>query len=339
MNVQFLPLFTLRAAHAFYEGPCRDFAFVLPAETAALLRNGRLLARDLDGTLHVLFEADANGDPRVPIDGATLRIGMQLLNPHFGNFTALPAGFPARRLRYTNGADPETLAAQDHFAFVPDTFSHTLGDEGRPATVTLRDGAGTTLRQDALGEDDETTDLSYDLRGVPTGALELEEAYPGPVTEATALYLDPELRQRDAAVVVEVTVDAGFYAVPPALEVPFAAREEVLSYYVVAHRYAEAELATVTVSDVGAAGDGRPPVTFTKIAWDDLAESDLDPSLLAPGEEEQVLLFRSSAQVPRRERGRRRIQLSKNGDVLMANLPQPGVERAQADLILHLSKT
>jgi hypothetical protein len=337
MNVQFLTLFTLRAVHGFYDGPCRDFGFLVPAETAALLRNGKLLARELDGTLHVLFEASADGDPLRPLPGATLRMGMQLLNPYFGNFTVLPAGFPARRLRYTNAADPGELAPADDFAFVPDTFAHALADDARPATVTLRDGAGTVVREDALGEDDETAALSYDLRGAPTGPLEVEEEYPGPVTETTALYLDPELRGRDAAVVVEVTVHPDFYADAPAFTVPFDARQEVLSYYVVAGGYLPGDLATLTVTDEGAALDGRPPVTFVKTDGEDLVEPDLTASLLAPGGE-PVVLFRSAAELPRRERGRRRIQLSKNGDVLMANLPQPGVERAQADLILHLSK-
>lgn len=339
MNVQFCTLFTLRPAHGFYAGPCRDFAYVMPAETAALLRNGKLLARELEGTLHVLFEADADENPLKPVSGSTLRIGMQLLNPNFGNFTALPAGFPARRLRYTNQADPGLLAQADSVAFVPETLSHAITDAARPATVVLRTEAGTVLREDEVTADDGRTDLSYALAGVPPGALEVEETFPGDVTALTALYLDPELRQRDAAVVVEVTVDAGFYDAPPELTVPFTPRADVLSYYVVAGGYAPLDRDLLSVTDEGADLDGRDPVAFTRLAWDALdGPGDLDPELLAPGHTEEVLCFRSAAPLPRRERGRRRIQLAKNGEVLMANLPQPGVERAQADLILHLSK-
>jgi hypothetical protein len=50
------------------------------------------------------------------------------------------------------------------------------------------------------------------------------------------------------------------------------------------------------------------------------------------------LLFRSQAPVARRQRGRRKIQLNRNGEVLIEHLPQPGAERATADLIVHLSK-
>lgn len=335
MNVQFLPLFTLRVAHGFYTGACRDFAVAVPADTAAALRSGRLLAREVEGVLHVLFEADGDGNPRVPIPGATLRFGLQLLNPYFANFTVVPPGFPALRLRYTNGADPEVLDREDDVRFVAETFSHALGEEDRPATVTLRDAAGTTVREDEVTAEDGRTAVSYDLRGRPAGALEVEEAYPGPGTATTALYLDPELRQRDAAVIVEITVDEGFYAAAPAFQVDFDARADVLTYYVVVDGYTPDELDSIAVSDQGAALDERDPVTFDRI--ETLAEDDLPASLLASANE-QIVLFRSAAGLPRRERGRRRIQLAKNGDVLMANLPQPGVERAQADLIIHLSK-
>lgn len=335
MNVQFLRLFTLQVAHGFYAGPCRDFAFIVPAETAARLRGGRLLARELEGVLHVLYEAGEDGEPRSPIAGVTLRMGLQLLNPYFGNITALPAGFPRARLRYTNAAAPAALAREADVTFVADTFAHPLGNAGRPATVTLRDGAGAVVQQDTVTAADGRMAVSYDLRGRPAGPLALQAAFPGPATETAALYLGAELR--DAAVVVEVTVAEAFYGAPPAFRVTFEAREEVLSYYVVVDGYTPVELASLAVSDQGFGEDGRPEVTFTRIGPDDFAQADLPASLLAPAGE-AVVLFRSGAQLARRERARRRIQLSKNGDVLMANLPQPGVERAQADLILHLSK-
>jgi hypothetical protein len=337
MNVNFLPLFTLQIAHTYYTGVCRDFAVAIPAETGAVLRNGRLLAREVEGVLHVLYEADPGGLPRVPIAGATLRLGLVLTNPWFGNVTQLPTGFPARRMRWTNAADPEVLAPAPDFAFVADTFSHTLTQAERPVTVTLRDGAGGVVRQDTVTAADGRTEVSYDLRGRPTGPLTVEESFPNPPLVSTALYLDAELRQRDAAAVVEITVDEGFYGDPPAFQVAFQAREEVLSYYVVVDGYTNTEFGALAVADAGFAAEGRPEIEFETIPVEDFTGTDLPPSLLAPGGE-RVVLFRSQAPLARRERGRGRIQLSRQEDVLMANLPQPGVERAKADLIIHLSK-
>jgi hypothetical protein len=337
MNFQFLPLFTVRVAHTYYTAACRDFGLIVPAETAAVLRNGRLLAREVEGVLHVMYEADRDGAPLVPVAGATLRLGLGLTNPYFGNVTQLPAGFPARRLRYTNAANPEVLARAADFAFTADTFAHTLTQPGRPATVTLRDGAGAVVQADTVTAADGRTAVSYDLRGRPTGPLTVEESFPGPAAATTALYLDPELRRRDAAVVVEVTVDAGFYGDPPAFELAFQAREEVLSYYVVVDGYTNTEFNGLTVADAGFTDEARPRVDFVKIPVASFTGTDLPAALLAPGGE-RVVLFRSQAPLARRERGRGRIQLSRQTDVLMANLPQPGVERAKADLIIHLSK-
>lgn len=337
MNFQFLPLFTLRVAHAYYTGACRDFSLIVPGETAVLLRNGRLLAREVEGTLHVMYEGDPDGVPLVPIAGATLRLGLGLTNPYFGNVTELPAGFPARRLRWTNAAEPEVLAAAPDFAFVTDTFAHTISQAGRPATVTLRDAAGATVQQDTVTAADGRTAISYDLRGRPTGPLTVEESFPGDVNTSAALYLDPELRRRDAAVVVEITVDAAFYGDPPAFQLPFEAREEVLSYYVVANGYTPTEFGGLAVSDAGFAAEARPEVEFETIPVEEFTGAELPAALLAPGGE-RVVLFRSLAPLARQERGRGRIQLSRLEDVLMANLPQPGVERAKADLIIHLSK-
>ncbi|HEX8430912.1 MAG TPA: hypothetical protein VF625_06470 [Longimicrobium sp.] len=336
MNFHFLPLFTLRVAHGYYTGVCRDVAMVVPAETARLLRNGRLLAREVESVLHVMYEAGDGDDPVVPLGGTTLRFGLQLLNPHFGNFTELPPGFPALRPRLTNAADPRALAAEEGVTFVGETFSYALGDADRPAMVTLRDAAGTALRIDTVTAEDGRTAVSFDARGVAAGPLTVDAEYPGGVNQTAALYLDAELRQREAMAVVEITVDAGFAGDPPAFTVPFTARAEVLSYYLVVDGYSAIDLASLSVSDQGFAEDARAEVTFARI--EPPGPGDLPASLLAPGGE-AVVVFRSQAPLPRRERGRRRIQLSKNGDVLMANLPQPGTERAGADLILHLSKT
>ncbi|HEX2210891.1 MAG TPA: hypothetical protein VHG93_24620 [Longimicrobium sp.] len=335
MNVQFETLFTLRVAHTYYTGTCRDFAVLIPEQTAAAMRSGRLLAREVEGVLHVLYEADELGVPRVPIAGTTLRLGLRLLNPYFGNFTALPAEFPARRLRYTNAADPDTLAQAAGVTFVGDTFTHVLTQAGRPATVTLRDAGGAVLQQDAVTAEDGRTALSYDMRGRPAGPLTVEESFPGNVNASTALYLDPALR--DAAAVVEVTIDDDFYGAPPALQIAFEASAAVLSYYVVVDGYTNNEFNGLEVTDEGAGTEDRDPIVFARIASDGFTSTEIPASLLAPGGE-RVVLFRSQGELARQERGRGRIQLSRQNDVLMANLPQPGVERAKADLIIHLSK-
>lgn len=334
MRFQFLPLFSVEVSHAFYGGRCRDFAFLVPSETRRRLEGGRLLAREREGVLHVHFEADDAGDPRVEIPGASLRFGLRLLNPYFDNFTQLPAGFPDRKLYYTNASDPSLLDAEEGPTFVGPLFSHAPSDAARPVDVTLRDAAGDVVETHTL----ETGEMSapFDLRGRASGHLSLEEVYPDE-TRVVPCFLDPELQRLGAAGVIEVEVDGAFYAAPPAFEISFDAREEVLSYYLVARNHGSQDLDRLDVSDEGFAEDGRPEITFEKVLPGAFTAAELSPSLIS-GPDEEVLLFRSQAPLARQERGRRRIQLSRHNDVLIPNLPQPGADRAKAELIIHVSK-
>lgn len=149
--------------------------------------------------------------------------------------------------------------------------------------------------------------------------------------------VDPDLAKEGVFGVVEVRIAAGFYDAPAAFEIAFAARQETLRYYLVVSRYSDAELAQLTVSDAGFGEEGRPEVKFTKVPAAGFAPDEIPPALLGGGAA-TVVLFRSQAPVARRRRGRRKIQLNRNGEVLIEHLPQPGAERPSSDLIVHLSK-
>lgn len=334
MNFQFLPLFTLEVAHAFYGGRCPDFLVLVPPDTGRALRGARLIAREREGVLHVLYEAAGDGTPRVRAPGVGLRFGLRLLNPYFGNFTQLPASFPGRKLYYTNAADPAVLAGEEGPAFVGPLFSHVPTDAARPVTVTLRDAPGGVVEAHTL--DTGETAAPFDLRGRASGPLSLEEAFPGG-TSTVPLFLDAELQRLDAAGIVEIGIDDAFYGAPPAFAIDFDARAEVLSYYLVARNYAAPDFAQLAVSDAGFGEDGRPEIVFDRVLPAAFTAAELSPSLIA-GPADAVALFRSQAPLARQERGRRRIQLSRNGDVLIPNLPQPGADRAKAELIIHVSK-
>lgn len=341
MRTSFRTLFTLAVAHSFYGVRCRDFRFSFPEDTERALRNGKLLAKERDGVLYVLYEVGDDDEPLVPITGATLRIGLHLLNPYFANFTAVPAGFPSNKLLYRNLAATDALDAVETIPLVGPVFAHELSTADRPVAVTAADGAGAQLGRETVAAGDERTSVSFDLRGLPPGKIRVTESFSAGPSE-TSYYLDGELSRQNAAGVVEITIDAGFYDsspnfVPPDFEVAFEAREETLSYYVVARNYSNGDVNQLSVSDVGFSEDDRDEVEFDKITPQNFTAAELSPSLLAESGA-KVVLFRSENPLARREKARRRMQLSKNGDVLIANLPQPGADRAKAELIIHLSK-
>jgi hypothetical protein len=184
-----------------------------------------------------------------------------------------------------------------------------------------------------------------DLPLVPGGGLPLyrNAATPRALQAPVGLLLDAahpddaEIIREGLLCLVEIAVDAGFYAAPPAFVVPFAARAETLKYYVVARNYTAGEFNQLDVSDAGFGADARPQIHFDRVASSAFTSSEIPATLLGDAGA-RVALFRSQQPVSRQGKARTRIQLARNNDVIVAQLPQPGAAAATADLVVHLSK-
>jgi hypothetical protein len=137
--------------------------------------------------------------------------------------------------------------------------------------------------------------------------------------------------------VVELRIDAAFYTSPAAFVVSFDAKEEELRYYIVARKYTESDISQLSLSDEGYGDDERARVTFLKIEGLSLAD-DTTACLLKTSTDSQVILFRSQGLVTRRKEGRRKIRLSRNGDTIIANMPQPGQDSANSNMTVYISK-
>lgn len=110
--IEFAPLLTLDASHAYYGGRCPDFEYFLPSPTQRRLAGGKCLAKQRDGLLTVLYEKGPDGGALVPHAGETLQFGLKLLNAHFSNFTELSLPLGEGLPLYRNaGADPAVLDA------------------------------------------------------------------------------------------------------------------------------------------------------------------------------------------------------------------------------------
>jgi hypothetical protein len=336
MNTQFNTLFTVTISHAYYSENCQDIDFIIPGDTAQLLKNGKLLTREFDGKLYVLFEADDAGAAWVAIPGKTLRIGLRLANPFFSNFTDGDSSLSSSQRLYRNSPDPAALNAPESVTLTGRIFSHTLTDSARPMTVTLKDSAGQALHSEVIPAEANRFTASYDLTGQTPGACTVEEVYPAS-TKQTAYYFDSELLQAGIFGVLEVKIASGFYTSAADFHIAFDAREETLNYYVVANNYSESDLNQLSVMDAGFADDGRPQIAFNKILSAAFTPAEISPALLGENSA-RVVLFRSQAAVKRTQRPRKKIQLRRNGDVLVPHLPQPGSEKANADLIIPISK-
>jgi hypothetical protein len=335
MNIHFRPLLTVSIQHSYYAGACTDLEFVAPSSTAGLLHGGRVLARLLDGRLHLLFAADSLGTPINNLAGHTLTFGLRLVNPCFTNFTEAVVSDAALLPFYTNSHNPVALDVPHGISLTSGRHPHTPLTVIRPLTLRLSDSSGAIVHTQVLRTGD--TVGSFDLRALAEGVYQIDEDAGGGSLATSPLYVSTELRSAGVWGIIAIKLDAGFYVNPPALSLEFSARQEQLKYFVVASNFTSTEFDQLEVSDNGFNDEGRARLTFQKVPPELFSDSEISPALLGDGSR-RIVMFRSQVPVAWRKRGFRKIQLNRNGDVLIEHLPQPGADRSQAHLIVHLAK-
>ncbi len=340
MNIRFRPLFTVGVQHAYYtDAVSRDLSFFTPPGNGDTFRAGKLLVRELDGVLHVLYEADESNVPLSSIAAQTLYFGLRLNNVYFDNFTApvIPSASTSLPLTplYTNSIVPATLDAPTSVQLAAGLYAHTPQEATRPVALTLSDSNGHVVARQVLATQGPAN--AFDLRGLPRGIWNIGEDYGGVTTRKRTLFVDPDLRDMGGSGIwglLAIKIDAGFYATPPSFSLVFTPRQETLKYYVVANNFNPTEFAQLHVIDAGFTEEARSELKFDKKA------SDLSFALLGSNGAigASIILFESQSAIARRERGLRKIHLNRNGETLIEHLPQPGADRSLAQHIIHLSK-
>jgi hypothetical protein len=332
MNISFQHLCIVSVEHAYYAAGCRDFAFVNLGGTAELMRRGRLLAREVDGRLHVLYEVDEAGAPSSSLAGETLFLGLRQLNASFSNFTSPVLGDVSLTPLFTNGAQATAFDAAQGVRVVSSSFAPLPQENGRPVRLQLSDARGHALAVRAHAAAGPAP--AFDLRSFPTGVYSLLEDYGGGLTRSRALFLDGAEAARGVWGILALRVDASFYAqaanAPPLnVALSLGARSETLKYYIVAPGF---DVSTLSIDDEGSNGPGASKLGFAKAA-PDLPASVLGADLAS------TTMFSSLSPVARSERGLRKLHLKHGTETFIEHLPQPGAERSQAQLIIRLTKS
>ena len=336
MSTSFGILFSVKIAHTYYSGDCQDFDFLIPENSALTLRDRRIITRVSKGICYFLCEKNESSVPVVAVSGTTIRIGLKLNNPFFTNFTKLDFK-PGTTPLYRNITSPTSLDLPVEMLLAGPLFAYPLTKTARPVTVTVKDSLNNILQTAIVSKETDTTPVPLDLRGYAPNVYSVNEKQ-GSSTKKTLYYVDPDLAGKPIFGIVEIKVSDSFFTpVPPVFTLNFVAKEEVLKYYIVGKNYTPSDLNNLSVTDAGYNEDLRPQVQFTKVNQGGFTATDISPSLLtATGT--SVVLFKSQIPVPRLEKARRKIQLSKNSDVILKHLPLPGIDRSNSDIIIQISK-
>lgn len=337
MITRYKTLFSLKVTHDYEGGVCADVGFIVLDDVSRRLSGAGMVAKVVDGVFsvfHAVREPPLPGMLARTIAGETLRIGLVAAGTAFANITD---GFDpaAGVLLYRNGSTPGSLDEPTRVRLGGSLIQYALSRAQRPVTVTVRDAAGRALRTVTVADEYEQS-IAFDLGDAAPGAFALAEDYAG-ATVYTSHYADSELWRAGAFAVIELRIDASFYAQAPSFTVAFRSRDETMRYYVVARGFSAGDVDQLAVRDAGVGG--RPDeVKFERVAPDRLTADERSQTERLAGDGVRVLVFRSLTAVRRRP-GRKRIQLLRNNEALVENLPQPGRDRATADLIVHLSKS
>lgn len=329
MNTRFLPLFSLRVAHEYYGAgeTCPDFDFVLAEHSREALAGTRLLPRLYDGKLYVLFEADENDAPIQDITGLELLVGLRLRNPYFEYFSGpLPEPLPL----YANSASPHALYAPQASDLTAGRFTPAAAMAERPLALEIRRMKDKSLIWSAeIAAGDEVPSL--DMHGWEAGCY-LVTQRSGVKSEDRPLIVAPDLADAGVWGTVMIRIEQDLWKTPPDFQVEFPARKEILSYYVVAPEN-WGDFGKLSVTDATA----NPALNFRKFEKAGFPPDSISPALLGCAND-QIALFRSEAETPRSATPNRNIQLNRNGDTLVKNLPLPREDMPLARFVVRLSK-
>lgn len=336
MSNTFGILFSVEISHSYYTEACRDLDFIISPEDSLKARNARIIFRLNKGILYALTEKLSNGSPLSNAHGLKFRFGLSLNNPNFIHFTRIE--FPAGSIPlYSNLADATQLDAGKAVYPAGPLFSHSLSRPNRPVTVSLKDTHLNDIFSKVISDPAESDVIPVDLRDYETGIYLLTEKYASQTREFSYC-LDPALISSNLFGMVELKVDQNFYiGVHPKFKVVFDTKEEILKYYVVGKKYSSTDLNSIVVADAGFAEESRPQILFTRVNQNNFTANDIPPSLLTDANS-KVVLFKSQGTVKRMEKPRKKIQLTKNNDVIIRHLPQPSPEQPHSDMIIQISK-
>lgn len=334
MNIRFKELLEIPVFHGFYEDACDDLRFVIPPETARLLRGGRMLAREDSAKLTVLHEVRADGSPVLGMANCVLRFGLVAIAPRFFNVTA-PDSLPppeAGALLFSNAGSPTELLVAP-VTLTGKILSHPVKSQGSPVTLNLKDSVGSLLGSQTVTDNVPGTVASWDVSRLGTGRYEVWEGSTG---ISSSYYHDPDLARAGAFAILEVTINGQFYDTNTqtvSLPVLLEPRSQYLRYIVVTPG-PNADTQGMAILDTAKS----EPIPFDAITADARIAMGIEPEALGIRNASQVVVFQSRSPVPRSQMARKGIQLRKGTDVLIPHLPQPGPDRPDADMIISIPK-
>jgi hypothetical protein len=334
MSVQFKTLFSLKLLHEYYGDVFEDIVLVVPEVTAKVLRNGKILVRELNGVHHFLCEFDENDIPVVNLSNQLLQFALKLSNPYFYNFTDIEHDKVVPL--YKNSSLISSLDLAANVLPTGRFLTHSISHEERPVTLSLESTNGNVISTETITDEHTRTHCTFEFENALSGSYQVKELYPANNNEVINYYYHEEIFVHPILSIIEIKIDSSFYTSPPELTIQFDAKKEKLNYYIIADKYSPNDFLNLQITDTGFVKDSRSEVTFERVETINFGPEEFKKDSLGSSDS-KVTLFRSLNKVNRQHKSRKNIQLSLNGQMLISNLPAPGQQKTQANFIIHLA--
>ncbi|GGA83652.1 hypothetical protein GCM10011369_27090 [Neiella marina] len=327
-------LLELPISHDYYQGPCADLWWQPTPQSQRSLDACCHKLVSHGGHSEIYFEQQAEHLPRHSMADQVLQFWLCISQTHFAAVTALPEASNYLPV-YRNDDDASSLNPPKQYLQVPGRYNFSLTFEQRPIQLKLASDSGQTIVSKHITDGYQSTDFSLLLTQFGTGCYTVSETYNDQTVSHNICY-QPDM-PANAIALLELTIAADFYQTAPSMALHFNARDDVLSYYVLASNYLAEDFAALTIADAGANEQQRQVIMFSRVDADDFTDAHVSADLLTTNGT-KVVLFHSQLPVSRRQQGPKKLQLKLGDDVLISSLPTPGSSSITSDFFIHVAK-
>lgn len=328
-------LATLQLEHEFYpDNICRDLDFVLPVETNRILASRRILVKITGGVLYLLAPLRSVGGPYLFPPEAGERIELVLgISLRRSGLARLMTAVPAHNtVLWSNTTDINTWQTRTiHLS--GRMYTHDTGNAGRPLRVQLKQegiGVDEVIIPDEAGIPGavKITRCTFDLKQLPSGFYEIDENG----TTAATIFRQDELAATGCDLLVRLRIDpcfaltehSSFRIVPPVMKNRWV-------YWLVRNAGAIAPADTYTIVD------NRPGVNGDKLLFDPVDNSSRQAMAARLGLSPDCILgFQTRDPASLKQAPLANLQLRKNADILIRNLPNPALHSPTNDMMIPL---
>ena len=333
MSVQFKTLFSVKLLHEYYGDVFEDLTLIVPEETARVLKNGKIIVKELNGVYHFFCEFQENNMPLVEFSNQSLKFALKLSNPNFFNFTDISQNNAVPL--YSNASLASALDLAADVVPTGQFLTHPISLEDRPVTLSLESTKGNVISTQTVTVEHNRDHCSFEFKNALSGAYRVKETYLA-ANKVVNYYYHQEIFIQPIFSLIEIKIDSSFYTSPPEFIIQFNAKKEKLNYYVIADKYSPTDFSNLQITDTGFVKDSRSEIIFERVEVNNFGPEEFKENLLGEPDS-KVSLFRSLNKVNRQHKSRKNIQLSLNGQMLISNLPAPGQDKPQANFIIHLA--